>query len=312
MPRFINGSGWLGYFLFAAIGTTIFIYAFLPSVGGLGGCVTVTPLYCASIYSVLHFPLGVAGFFVFSHGLGKHNVRVFLLLLLVLGACFSILPSKVQAQPVAVFFQPKDYYPFGYFVDPPLNVSYATATLDEYYVFEFAFFWPYHPVTFPSTCSATIPTYDWELVYVYVSFAAQTTVGVAYRFHCSWTFIDTTYPGGVLTVPALGAAAINATRPVITFISRYHIPVNDYPGGPRYLADVRTSAAEFQGTFQYQQLDYNFTQVPQIATDAHAIDPGFFRGYNWYNIAVITGIGFLVTGVFAVVFATERRKLAGF
>src|SRR5216683_4481520 len=173
MPRFINGSGWLGYFLFAAIGTTIFIYAFLPSVGGLGGCVTVTPLYCASIYSVLHFPLGVAGFFVFSHGLGKHNVRVFLLLLLVLGACFSILPSKVQAQPVAVFFQPKDYYPFGYFVDPPLNVSYATATLDEYYVFEFAFFWPYHPVTFPSTCSATIPTYDWELVYVYVSFAAQ-------------------------------------------------------------------------------------------------------------------------------------------
>lgn len=304
--------------MFASIGTTLFIYTFLPLVGGLQGCITVTPLFCFSMYGVFHVPLGIAGFFVVSHLVGKHNVRVFLLIFIVLVGSGTLLigplsPREVHAQPVPVFNVPQDYYPFTYWVDKPFNVSYTTAIVgDEFYVFEWAFFWPYHPVTIPSTCAAPIPSNDWELVYVYVSTATQQVTGVAYRFHCGWTFIDPTYPGGVIAVTPANIATINATRPVVTFISRYHVPVNDYPSGARYTADVKTGLLEFQGGFTYQQQDYNYTQTPQVPPNAQPIDPGFFRGLNWYNIEYLTIGGFVVTISAGVIFAFERKKLAGF
>jgi hypothetical protein len=312
LVKFIfNGPGWAGYFLFAAIGTLIWTYSFLPTVGGLNGCLTITPLYCASTYLVFHLPLGVAGFFVFSHLIGKHNVRLLLLLIAVVGCTLANIPAA-HAQPVALSFVAGDYYPYTFWVDKPQNVSYATTLLGEYYVFEWAYFWPYHPVTFPSTCAASAPTYDWELVYVYVSFATQTTAGVAYRYHCNWTFVSQTDPLGVIAVQLPSSLSINATRPVITFIGKYHVPVNDYPYGTRFKADLTTAAIEFQGTYTYIQQDYNYSQVQALNPDSHPIDPGFFRGTNWYNVTIVTIAGFVISGITAIIFATEKKKLAGF
>jgi hypothetical protein len=206
----------------------------------------------------------------------------------------------------------QDYYPFPFWVDTPANVSYTTILLDEFYVFEWAFFWPYHPLTFPSTCSAPIPTNDYELVYVYVSLATQQLAGIAYRFHCSWTFKSQVDPGGVIAVTPALVYSINATRPVVTFVGRYHIPINAYPTSSVIRNLAAQGITEYQGSFSYNQQDYNYTNVPQINPNAAPIDPGFFRGLIWPNVQLLTIIGFIVTGASVLIFGFERKKLAGF
>jgi hypothetical protein len=309
----LNLYGWIGYFLFAAIGTTFFIYSFLPTVGGLQGCLQVTPTFCASMYGAYHVPLGVAGYFVVSHLHRPRTVTIFMLLLLIqVGFCAGINPlHTVRAQPLPLAFVVQDYYPYTFWVDTPANVSYTTTLLDEFYVFEWAYFWPYHPLTIPSTCAPPIPTNDWELVYVYVSLSTQQLAGVAYRFHCSWTFKSPTDQGGLIAVTPPLVYSINATRPVITFVGHYHVPVNGYPTSTQIRTLATQGVTEFQGTFNYQQMDYNYTQVSQLNPASSPIDPAFFRGLIWPNVELLTIVGFIVTGASALIFGFERKKLAG-
>jgi hypothetical protein len=98
---------------------------------------------------------------------------------------------------------------------------------------------------------------------------------------------------------------------VVTFVSNYHVPVNDYPGGPRFNAQVSAPSVQSQAGFSYIHFDYNYTNIPAINPDAHPISPDFFRNTNWYNVELLTIAGFVVTGIFSVVFLFERRKLAG-
>jgi len=268
------------------------------------------------MYGVFHIPLGVAGFFVVSHAIGHRNVKLwcFLLLLLPIGVLASLQLPLAHGQPVPVFNNVVDYKPFTYWVagDPPQNITYATAVIPaEFYVFEWSFFWPYHPVSFPSTCAPPVPTNDYELVYVYVSVATQQVVGIGYRWHCQWTFISATDPGGLKLIALSGVYSFNATRPVITFLTHYHVPNNGFPSDP-----VRPWATagyvDFQGSFAYTNVDnYNYSLVPQLNPVSNPIDPTFFRGTNWPNVEVLTAVGFVVTGAFAVAFGLEKRKLAG-
>lgn len=311
MALSFNLYGWIGYFLFSAIGTTLFIYTFLPTVGGLQGCLQVTPTFCASMYGTYHVPLGISGYFIVSHLHRPRTVTLFTLLLLTQVAfCAQITPA--HAQPLPLAFVVQDYYPLTYWVDTPANVSYSTAVLDEFYVFEWAYFWPYHPVTIPSTCAAPIPTNDYELVYVYISLATQQLAGVAYRYHCQWTFKSDTDPSGLVAITPPLVYSINATRPVITFVGRYHVPINGYPTATTIRTLATQGAVEFQGSFNYIQQDYNYTNVPQMPANSNPIDPGFFRGLIWPNVELLTIAGFVVTGASILIFGFERKKLTGF
>jgi hypothetical protein len=268
------------------------------------------------MYGLFHVPFGVAGFFVVSHLIGHRNVKlwVFLLLVLPIGVMTTSLQFPlVHAQPIPVFTNVVDYKPFTFWVagDSPTNITYTTTVIDEFYVFEWSFFWPYHPVSFPSTCAPPVPTNDYELVYVYVSIATQQVTGLGYRWHCQWTFISPTDPGGLKLVALAGVYSINATRPIITFLTHYHVPNNGYPTDP--VRPWATSGwVDFQGSFTYTNNDsYNYTYVSQLNPVSAPIDPSFFRGTNWPNVEVLTAVGFVFTGSFAVAFGLEKKKLAG-
>jgi hypothetical protein len=267
------------------------------------------------MYGLFHVPFGITGFFIVSHLIAHRNVKLFLFLLLLLpiGVVASQRFPTAHAQPVPVFANVVDYKPFTYWVagDTPTNITYATAVIGEFYVFEWSFFWPYHPVSFPSTCGGTVPTNDYELLYVYVSVATQQVTGLAYRWHCQWTFISPIDQGGLKLIALSGVYSPNATRPIITFLTHYHVPNNGYPSDP--VRPWATSGwVDFQGSFAYTNVDnYNFTYVSQLNPSSNPIDPSFFRGNNWPNVEILTAVGFVVTGAFAVAFGLERKKLAG-
>jgi len=300
----VNYTGWGGFVLFAGIGLSLYLYLVNP----LLNCY-VTPIACFSIVHLFYFPLGVAGYLLFSHHFGRRDVAIFALCLLAISG-FARIPSS-RAQPLPLAINPLDYAPYTYWVDKPQNVSFSTVILDEFYVYQWAFFWPYHPVSIPSTCAPPIPTNDWELVYEYISYGSQQVVGVAYRFHCNWSFISAADPGGVIAVFQPGVSSPNATKPVITFLTNYHVPVNDYPGGPRAKALQTSGVADYSGSFVYNQGGaYNYTGLPSLPSQSSPVDPAFFRNTNWQLFGLITAAGLVVWPVSVLVFFLERKKLS--
>lgn len=215
----------------------------------------------------------------------KKAVLVVISLLILAG-----LVGSVRAQPVPVFFVVADYLPMTYWTSQPYNVSYSTACqagcsqsypTSEFYVFEWAFYWNYHPPAPSSSCAPANANFDYELLYVYVDIASQNLVGLAWRFHCSWggvgiiggTANKTYAPTSIITVTKPGVVSLNATLPVFTFLTNYNIPNNGYPN-----STVRGPAGEnvyvaAAGKFAYTLGSYNFTQVAAMPSIAFPVDP---------------------------------------
>jgi len=250
------------------------------------------------------------------------RIRSWMCLIIALIAGLSYVPHQARAQPVPAFFVVADYLPVVAWVDTPFNISYTTACptgcsvvsqTGEFIVFEWDFFWSYHPFTLVSPCAPDKVQFDSELVYVYVDIFSQQVVGVASRFHCNWSGTGVISNGkvAVTAIPKPGVYSPDATLPVVTFLTNYHIPVNDYSNSTQARA-ILTTALLLGNTYTYlKPTGYNYTAVQTLPSVSSPIDPSSLLSSSityWENIAFYIALPIHVL-IFGVIFFSRRLKV---